>query len=87
MLFVNAVMQHEEQILNCNMPDTEDGITYENQDEDAMAVVDESPAVGSLNLNIPGIYFHVPISFFYTFDLEILFHLIILPVKSILGIR
>lgn len=56
--FVDAVMQHEEQILNCNMPDTEDGVIYENQDEDAVAMIEESPSGGLLNLNQPGMYFH-----------------------------
>ncbi|KAK4802999.1 hypothetical protein SAY86_001202 [Trapa natans] len=39
----DLLVQCEEQIINCNMPDTEDGVVYENQDEETMAMVDESP--------------------------------------------
>ncbi|KAA8520905.1 hypothetical protein F0562_011578 [Nyssa sinensis] len=41
---VDLLMQREEQILNCNMPDAEDGIAYENQDEEAVAMIEESPS-------------------------------------------
>ena len=44
-------MQSEEQILNCNMPDTVDGVTYENQDEEAVAMAEESPSDVGLNSN------------------------------------
>ncbi|CAI9094231.1 OLC1v1029931C1 [Oldenlandia corymbosa var. corymbosa] len=39
------VMQREEQILNCNMPDTDDAVPYENenQDEEAVAMIEEPP--------------------------------------------
>ncbi|KAL3498948.1 hypothetical protein ACH5RR_041680 [Cinchona calisaya] len=40
------VMQSEEQILSCNMPDTDDFLTYGNQDEDAVAMVEESAGIG-----------------------------------------
>ncbi|XP_016737113.2 BTB/POZ domain-containing protein POB1 isoform X1 [Gossypium hirsutum] len=43
--------QSEEQILNCNLPYTVDGVTYENQDEEAMAMVEESPSDIGLNSN------------------------------------
>ncbi|XP_022736800.1 BTB/POZ domain-containing protein POB1-like isoform X2 [Durio zibethinus] len=46
----DVVVRCEEQILNCNMPDTVDGVTYENQDEEAVAMVEESPSIG-LNSN------------------------------------
>ncbi|KAM7491454.1 hypothetical protein LguiA_034375 [Lonicera macranthoides] len=42
-----------EQILNCNMPDTDDGVAYENQDEDAVAMIEESPSGGGINMNQP----------------------------------
>ncbi|XWS38275.1 hypothetical protein CRYUN_Cryun19dG0117500 [Craigia yunnanensis] len=45
------VVQSEEQILNCNMPDTVDGVTYENQYEEAVAMVEESPSDVGLNSN------------------------------------
>ncbi|XP_059651300.1 BTB/POZ domain-containing protein POB1 [Cornus florida] len=34
----------EEQILNCNQPDADDGVGYENQDEEAVAMIEESPS-------------------------------------------
>ncbi|XP_077227296.1 BTB/POZ domain-containing protein POB1-like isoform X2 [Tasmannia lanceolata] len=34
----------EEHILNCNQPDAEDGVAYENQDEDVVAMIEESPS-------------------------------------------
>lgn len=51
----NAVdVHHEEQILNCNMPDTEDGVAYENQDEEAVAMLEESPPGVGMNLSQHG---------------------------------
>ncbi|XVE57994.1 hypothetical protein DITRI_Ditri04bG0134600 [Diplodiscus trichospermus] len=47
----DVVVQLEEQILNCNMPDTVDGVTYENQDEEAVAMIEESPSDVGLNSN------------------------------------
>ncbi|RVW43223.1 BTB/POZ domain-containing protein [Vitis vinifera] len=44
-------VHHEEQILNCNMPDTEDGVAYENQDEEAVAMIEESPPGVGMNLS------------------------------------
>ncbi|KAF8379644.1 hypothetical protein HHK36_029087 [Tetracentron sinense] len=35
----------DEQILNCNQPDTEDVVAYENQDEEVVAMIEESPSV------------------------------------------
>ncbi|XP_043717766.1 BTB/POZ domain-containing protein POB1-like isoform X2 [Telopea speciosissima] len=39
-----SVFPEEEQILNIGQPDTEDGLTYENQDEEVMAMIEESPS-------------------------------------------
>ncbi|XVF10478.1 hypothetical protein REPUB_Repub07fG0186500 [Reevesia pubescens] len=47
----DVVVQREEQILNCNMPDTVDGVTYDNQDEEAVAMVEESPSDVGFNSN------------------------------------
>ncbi|XP_022721056.1 BTB/POZ domain-containing protein POB1-like isoform X2 [Durio zibethinus] len=47
----DVVGQREEQILNCNMPDTVDGVTYENQDEEDVAMIEESPYDVGLNSN------------------------------------
>lgn len=47
-------MQRQEQVLNCNIPDTEDGVTYENQDEEAMAMIEEPPSDDGFNLNQTG---------------------------------
>ncbi|KAH7550186.1 hypothetical protein JRO89_XS13G0150600 [Xanthoceras sorbifolium] len=48
---LDVLEQREEQILNCNMPDTEDGVTYDNQDEEPVAMIEEIPADLGLNLN------------------------------------
>lgn len=37
-------IQCEEQIINCNMPDSDDGVAYENQDEEAVAMIEEPPS-------------------------------------------
>lgn len=51
---MDVLAQCEEQILNCNMPDTEDGLAYENQDEEAVAMIEESPPGIGMNLNLLG---------------------------------
>ncbi|XP_057969291.1 BTB/POZ domain-containing protein POB1-like isoform X2 [Malania oleifera] len=48
---VDVLVHREEQILNCNMPDTEDGLPYENQDEEAVAMIEESPPGVGVNTN------------------------------------
>lgn len=49
---VDVFTQHKEEVLNCNMPDTEDGVAYENQDEEAVAMIEEgSPSGVEVNLN------------------------------------
>ncbi|XP_021300179.1 BTB/POZ domain-containing protein At2g46260-like isoform X2 [Herrania umbratica] len=47
----DVIGQREEQTLNCNMPDTEDGVTYENQDEEVVAMIEESPTDVGLTSN------------------------------------
>lgn len=47
----DVIIKLEEQILNCNMPDTVDGVIYENQDEEAVAMIEESPPDSGLNSN------------------------------------
>ncbi|PSS04225.1 BTB/POZ domain-containing protein [Actinidia chinensis var. chinensis] len=51
---VDVLMHREEQILNCNMPDIEDGVTYENEDEEAVPMVVESPSGGGVHTNPNG---------------------------------
>ncbi|GLT90815.1 hypothetical protein SLE2022_087320 [Rubroshorea leprosula] len=51
---VDVIVQDEEQVLNCNLPDTEDGLAYENQDEEAVAMIEEPLSDDGLNLNQPG---------------------------------
>ncbi|CAL5397642.1 unnamed protein product [Camellia sinensis] len=41
---VDTVGCPEEQILSCNQPDTDDGVGCENQDEEAVAMIEESPS-------------------------------------------
>nr|GMD10773.1 BTB/POZ domain-containing protein POB1-like isoform X2 [Ipomoea batatas] len=44
----------EEQVLNCNMLDTEDGPVYENLDEEAVAMVEETPSGTGVMAELPG---------------------------------
>lgn len=53
-LAADVLLQGEEQILHCNMPDTEDGVAYENQDEEPEAMVEESPSDVDFSLNEHG---------------------------------
>ena len=47
----DVVVQCEEQILNCNMPNIMDGVTYENQDEETVEMIEKSPSEVGLNFN------------------------------------
>ncbi|KAF3448653.1 hypothetical protein FNV43_RR09366 [Rhamnella rubrinervis] len=47
---VDVLVHRDEQIL----PDTEDVVVYENQDEEAVAMVEESPSYGGITLNLLG---------------------------------
>ncbi|MCD9639543.1 hypothetical protein HAX54_024126 [Datura stramonium] len=47
-------MQREEEVLNCNMLDTEDVLAYDNQDEEAVAMAEESPSGIEMTTNHPG---------------------------------
>ncbi|KAI4315496.1 hypothetical protein L6164_028296 [Bauhinia variegata] len=40
----NVPVHHEEQVLNCNMPDAEEPVSYENNDDEPMAMIEESPS-------------------------------------------
>ncbi|KAF5730046.1 hypothetical protein HS088_TW20G00416 [Tripterygium wilfordii] len=48
---VRVFIQREEQILTCDIPDTDDAVAYENQDEEATTMVEELPSDVRLNLN------------------------------------
>ncbi|XP_058100291.1 BTB/POZ domain-containing protein POB1-like isoform X2 [Magnolia sinica] len=41
---VELSVHREDHILNCDQPDTVDGVVYENQDEDAEAMIEETPS-------------------------------------------
>lgn len=49
MLFTVVDVIEEEQIVDCNQPDTEDGFGFENEDEDGVAMVEEANS-GSKNI-------------------------------------
>ncbi|KAM3289829.1 BTB/POZ domain-containing protein POB1 [Capsicum chacoense] len=51
---VDVLTQREEEVLNCNMLDTEDVLAYENQDEEAVAMAEESPSSIAQTANHPG---------------------------------
>lgn len=58
MCFVlNAVICHEEQVLNCNMSDTEDGEMVANQEKDDAAMVEKLPSCNSLASSQLGMHF------------------------------
>ncbi|CAN0910395.1 BTB/POZ domain-containing protein POB1 [Linum grandiflorum] len=48
---VADVGQSAEQVLNLNIPGTEETLAYDNQDEEVVAMIEESAADGGLNLN------------------------------------
>lgn len=48
----DVTMQREEQILNCTMPDMEDG--YVNQGEEIVAMIEETPSVLEMTTNQVG---------------------------------
>lgn len=56
---MDVFVQGEEQILNCNMPDIDDGLAYENHDDDAIPMIDETPSAVGINTNQLGIFFLV----------------------------
>ena len=51
---MDILVHCEEQILTCSMPDTEDGEGYVNQDEEAVAMIEESPSGVGNHLNKRG---------------------------------
>ncbi|KAL6530884.1 hypothetical protein OROGR_014744 [Orobanche gracilis] len=51
---VNETEQCEEQVLNCNFRDLEDAVTYENQEEEAVAMVEESPLGAEIMIHQSG---------------------------------
>lgn len=52
-LGADVAMQREEQILTCGMPDTDEVVAYENQDEEAVAMIEESPScVGMISTQL-----------------------------------
>ncbi|KAK3021900.1 hypothetical protein RJ639_047404 [Escallonia herrerae] len=48
---VDVVLHNEEQILKCNMPDIDDGVAYENEGEEPVAMIEESPSGAATNTN------------------------------------
>ncbi|KAK4374446.1 hypothetical protein RND71_005123 [Anisodus tanguticus] len=50
---VDVLTQPEEEVLNCNMLDTEDVLAYENQDEEAVAMAEVSPTVIEMTTDHP----------------------------------
>ncbi|CAI0416976.1 unnamed protein product [Linum tenue] len=49
-----VIGQSAEQVLNLNVPDVEETLAYDNQDEEVVAMIEESAADGGLNLNEQG---------------------------------
>ncbi|GFZ01302.1 POZ/BTB containin G-protein 1 [Actinidia rufa] len=47
----DVLMHHGEQILNGSMLNIEDGVTYKNEDEEAVLMVKESPSGGGVHTN------------------------------------
>lgn len=61
-LAVDVLVHRDEQILL----DTEDVVVYENQDEEAVAMVEESPSYAGITLNLLGKYFSHHINSFFS---------------------
>lgn len=49
---IDLAEQSEVQVLNSNIPDLEDGVTYENQEE-AVAMIEELPVNEEMTVNQP----------------------------------
>ena len=48
-LAVDVDVIEDEQVVDCNQPDTEDGFGCENEDEDGVAMVEEAkPGLGNV---------------------------------------
>lgn len=54
-LAVDFLVNFGEQILNCDMPDTEDGVSSGNEDEEDVAMIEELPSGVGINLNQRGL--------------------------------
>lgn len=74
---MDVLVHCEEQILTCSMPDTEDGEGYVNQDEEAVAMIEESPSGVGNHLNKRGtcfssvmIHLYLMLKSSYLFSLE-----------------
>lgn len=52
----DVLTQHEDEALNCTMLDTEDVLAYENQDEEAVGMAEESPSGIEMTTDHPGTY-------------------------------
>lgn len=50
----DVLTQCEDEVLNCTMLDTEDVLAYENQDEEAVAMAEESPSGVEMTTDHPG---------------------------------
>jgi hypothetical protein len=58
---VDFLVNFGERVLNCSMPDKEDGASYGNEDEEDVAMIEELPSGVGINLNQSGLL----ILFFY----------------------
>ena len=47
---VDVLVQTDDQILTCNMPDSDEGVAYESLDCEAVAMIEESPSVDGMKL-------------------------------------
>ncbi|KAK3005221.1 hypothetical protein RJ639_016982 [Escallonia herrerae] len=68
---VDVVLHNEEQILICNMPDIDDGVAYENEDLEPVAMIEESPSGAATNTDQVGIHlitFACNLAFFSQLD-------------------
>ncbi|XP_009617879.1 BTB/POZ domain-containing protein POB1-like [Nicotiana tomentosiformis] len=50
----DVVMQREEQVVNCNLLEMEDGLADDEQDEEAVGMLEESPSGIEMTTNPPG---------------------------------
>jgi hypothetical protein len=67
-LDVEVVGQNkDEQVLNFNIPDTENNVAYENQDVEAVVMTEGSPTDAQLDFNQRGIFLILFYSIIFSF--------------------
>ena len=72
----------DEQVLNFNIPDTENNVAYENQDVEAVVMTEGSPTDAQLDFNQRGIFLILFYSIIFSFVVTCMQALAIAPLKQ-----